>query len=357
MTKVAPEPAVAPVASARGGYQIPAEATAKLKEAKKAGHTARLRISLVAGGLGSVLFLYFIASIILFPVSSDAQWLGVCCWPPGTLGLMLAVLPTDRRAIYHTARFILCLMPFCAYAATGLAWYYTPGQRGHRDCVDKAPRWICATDASQGWGMCAVVYAIAGGLASTLRLHPRAALDRLWLIFTRSLFAMGCVRVVGRVAWQAKPASLRLGAHAWGWIYLLDLLAFGVLASRPSFRQKAHAMLMARGGQIASAAGVAALLGGNDVETVKATAQKKFFGVDMSRVELAHIENPRPDPELFKLAQKASFDQVDWFVSHSWRDDADAKFSALQNARTSFRDAHKREPIIWVDKRRAASRG
>lgn len=121
MTKVAPEPAEAPVASARGGYQIPAEATAKLKEAKKAGHTARLRISLVAGGLGSVLFLYFIASIIFFPVSSDAQWVGVCCWPPGTLGLMLAVLPTDRRAIYNTARFILFLMPFCAYAATSLA--------------------------------------------------------------------------------------------------------------------------------------------------------------------------------------------------------------------------------------------
>ncbi|KAH8071209.1 C-type lectin (CTL) or carbohydrate-recognition domain containing protein [Aureococcus anophagefferens] len=313
MTKVAPEPAVAPVASARGGYQIPAEATAKLKEAKKAGHTARLRISLVAGGLGSVLFLYFIASIIFFPVSSDAQWVGVCCWPPGTLGLMLAVLPTDRRAIYNTARFILFLMPFCAYAATSLAWYYTPGQRGGRDCVDKAPRWICATDAPR-----------AGACAPPSRDHA--------------------------------AASLRLGARL-GLDLPPDLLAFGVLASRPSFRQKAHAMLMARGGQIASAAGVAALLGGNDVETVKATAQKKFFGVDMSRVELAHIASPHPDPELFKLAQKASFDQVDWFVSHSWRDDADAKFSALQNARTSFRDAHKREPIIWVDKRRAASRG
>ena len=65
---------------------------------------------------------------------------------------------------------------------------------------------------------------------------------------------------------------------------------------------------------------------------------------------MAHIQAPTPDPELFKLAKPAEYGQVDWFVSHSWREDADAKYDALQEARARFREEHKRDPVIWLDK-------
>ena len=64
----------------------------------------------------------------------------------------------------------------------------------------------------------------------------------------------------------------------------------------------------------------------------------------------AHIQKSTPDPELFKLAKPAEYGQVDWFVSHSWREDADAKYDALQEARARFREEHKRDPVIWLDK-------
>lgn len=75
-----------------------------------------------------------------------------------------------------------------------------------------------------------------------------------------------------------------------------------------------------------------------------------FFGVDLNKIELSHIQENKPNPELFQLATRKKFQEVDWFVSHSWRDSPVAKFQALQAARAQFQAEHKREPVVWLDK-------
>ena len=123
-------------------------------------------------------------------------------------------------------------------------------------------------------------------------------------------------------------------------------------------RQRAHAALLARDGQISSAASVAALLGRNDIDHVKAEAQRKFYGVELSQVRLEDMQQSTPDPALFARARHARFDEIDWFISHSWHDSPDAKYSALQAARTTFVAAvwksnfrrptpSTRRPVTW----------
>jgi len=42
--------------------------------------------------------------------------------------------------------------------------------------------------------------------------------------------------------------------------------------------------------------------------------------------------------------------ECDAFISHSWHDDAEAKWAALQEWRSKFVSLHGREPRVWIDK-------
>ena len=123
--------------------------------------------------------------------------------------------------------------------------------------------------------------------------------------------------------------------HQFFWLFTAELFVLGAVSSWPSFRQRAHAALLARDSQISSAASVAALLGRNDIDHVKAEAQRKFYGVELSQVRLEDIQQSTPDPPS-SPGRHARFDEIDWFISHSWHDSPEAKYSALQAARTTF---------------------
>merc|ERR1712226_404389 len=62
------------------------------------------------------------------------------------------------------------------------------------------------------------------------------------------------------------------------------------------------------------------------------------------------MEVNHPDPRLFEVTEYRKLGIVDAFVSHSWHDDADAKWDALQSWRFKFKATHKREPYLWIDK-------
>jgi len=74
------------------------------------------------------------------------------------------------------------------------------------------------------------------------------------------------------------------------------------------------------------------------------------MGVPLDRVEEASIKKNTPDPELNKLAIHSSFGKVDCFFSHSWRDNGDLKWRAIQEFRDEFNALRHREPIVWIDK-------
>ena len=41
---------------------------------------------------------------------------------------------------------------------------------------------------------------------------------------------------------------------------------------------------------------------------------------------------------------------IDFFMSHSWHDDAEIKYAALEDCASSFRHGHGRDPTSWLDK-------
>jgi len=55
--------------------------------------------------------------------------------------------------------------------------------------------------------------------------------------------------------------------------------------------------------------------------------------------------------ELFQLSRPVVQGEcIDYFMSHSWHDDAEAKWAALQQAAEEFRAANGRYPTFWLDK-------
>jgi len=67
-------------------------------------------------------------------------------------------------------------------------------------------------------------------------------------------------------------------------------------------------------------------------------------------LELFAADNPSPTVESHKLAKKCRSGEIDWFVSHSWRDDAKLKWAALVEEADSFKAQNGRWPVIWLDK-------
>ena len=176
---------------------------------------------------------------------------------------------------------------------------------------------------------------VAAVMSSAARLPPRAALRRMWM-------SLGAVYLASALIWGyvcvTRVNGMERGStrYQFHWLVAAELFVLGAVSSWPSFRQRVHAALLARDSQISSAASVAALLGRNDIDHVKAEAQRKFYGVELSQVRLEDLQQSTPDPALFARAKHARFDEIDWFISHSWHDSPEAKYSALQAARTTF---------------------
>jgi hypothetical protein len=50
------------------------------------------------------------------------------------------------------------------------------------------------------------------------------------------------------------------------------------------------------------------------------------------------------------LPEAAPCSEPDFFVSHSWRDNPDAKWESLNAIAENFKEQHGREPLFWIDK-------
>jgi len=57
-----------------------------------------------------------------------------------------------------------------------------------------------------------------------------------------------------------------------------------------------------------------------------------------------------PNPDLFMRSEAATLGHCDAFISHSWHDDPDSKWAALQSWRSAFIEKNHREPLVWLDK-------
>lgn len=107
---------------------------------------------------------------------------------------------------------------------------------------------------------------------------------------------------------------------------------------------------------ICAAAGIAALIGDCSPKEAMAHARKRFRcisveDIDVQDFEISPIRLPsRQATQLFHLTHAPSNGVCDAFLSHSWHDSAEHKWSALQSWRDAFVQQHGREPRMWFDK-------
>ena len=318
MAATAPDPTAIDVAP-----DSQSEIHQKLKKAKAAGAAVRARISVTMGLAGGALVVVLVAAI-----ADAADTLNYaafyCIGIPGPPLLLLAVLPTDRLVIYGVAA-------VCCAVSLVLGAYIA--EEAKSDAKEDMKAWTAVQ-----YVMVAGFVCVAAVMGSTSRLPPRAALRRMWMSLGAVYLASALIFLsisVTRVN-RMKHGS---AVHQFHWLLTAELFVLGAVSSWPSFRQRVHAALLARDSQISSAASVAALLGRNDIDHVKAEAQRKFYGVELSQVRLEDLQQSTPDPLLFARAKHARFDEIDWFISHSWHDSPEAKYSALQAARTTLLQA------------------
>eukprot|EP00427_Karlodinium_veneficum_P017709 CAMPEP_0169137820 /NCGR_PEP_ID=MMETSP1015-20121227/41782_1 /TAXON_ID=342587 /ORGANISM="Karlodinium micrum, Strain CCMP2283" /LENGTH=347 /DNA_ID=CAMNT_0009202769 /DNA_START=1 /DNA_END=1044 /DNA_ORIENTATION=- len=123
---------------------------------------------------------------------------------------------------------------------------------------------------------------------------------------------------------------------------------FGLLHFAPEFRFRLQSWFMSRGEAIGTAAGIAELLGGRSIQHVMAAACDNFSCIRADLITKDDMVNNIP--RLSALTEKARIGFVDAFFSHSWHDDAEAKWQALQAYRHEFKIANGREPKLWIDK-------
>ena len=70
----------------------------------------------------------------------------------------------------------------------------------------------------------------------------------------------------------------------------------------------------------------------------------------LTSITKADIVNSKPDPDMYARSEGALLGSVDVFLSHSWHDNARAKWHTLREWREDFISKHSREPTIWLDK-------
>merc|ERR1711924_436335 len=79
-------------------------------------------------------------------------------------------------------------------------------------------------------------------------------------------------------------------------------------------------------------------------------ASRELYSVRGDRVTRELLRDSAGDSTTHALADKSTSGAIDFFVSHSWHDDAEQKFEALQCLMAEFKREHKRWPTLWLDK-------
>jgi len=104
---------------------------------------------------------------------------------------------------------------------------------------------------------------------------------------------------------------------------------------------------------LSTAAGIASIVDGRDPQAVMAKATERCRSVTLDQVEKDDFSSTVPIQQGLDLngcTKPTRLGEIDAFISHSWHDDVEAKWAALQTWRRNFRAQHGREPRVWIDK-------
>ena len=274
-------------------------------------------------------------------------------WPPGGALLLLTLRPVDKvGTIVGTVVFCLILFFFMFSA---LQFATTPG----------GPPWLVFM-----FGPAVCFFAILISTTPNFFCHcygftayvstPRARLVRLWRSYRIFAVVMAvffsAIGLAGAGAFGPLPqatngtsAPVLPGTSpddppgAFVTAFLLLCVAVGM---RPAVRRKFHARLggLAARGEARAAAAIAGLVGGRSPEEALKHGTDTFRGLPMTALSEMDFATSG-DTGLHAKTLKVSLGEVSAFLSHSWHDDAAAKWQALSTWSSS-----KANPILWLDK-------
>lgn len=122
---------------------------------------------------------------------------------------------------------------------------------------------------------------------------------------------------------------------------------------KPELRQRLQGKLrswLESRAAVRAAVTIACLIGGCQPREAVAQATARFRCVSCGDLSFEDVKDNTPDADLHKLSVLTQLGYCDAFISHSWHDDAEAKWQALQRWRFDFVAKAGREPLIWFDK-------
>jgi len=140
--------------------------------------------------------------------------------------------------------------------------------------------------------------------------------------------------------------------HGEVWQLLADVMLL-YITLRPELRQFLQRRLwklLERRATLQGAASIACIIGQCNPSEIVAQAKSRFRAVSVDQITFEVMADNKPNPAYSALSESCSLGGCDAFLSHSWHDDAQAKWVALQRWRQNFLEIHGREPHVWLDK-------
>ena len=296
------------------------------------------------------MLVWVVFGIPLYRIAGQwSAWLGL--FPSGIALMLLALFPTDERAIRVCAVFLFTFLSM----ASGLIFFV----------IRSLTLTFAIGMTFTACGLLGAAFILAPTLPCACQcpqraMSPRATLRRLWMA-TRLAFS-GCAIV--NLNWAVQGIA-RYGSIAWlgtaaadeakGALACSGCILVVVILTTPRNRAWAHQVLgsLGRSGvtKEAEAATIAALVqGSGSAEHALAEGCRRFRALPLASLKPDDLDSNRKDGSMFTRTVGATLGKVDAFVSHSWSDPGAAKFKQLSSWGEEVQRTEGRDALIWLDK-------
>lgn len=324
----------------------------RLEEARVAGRRLYWRVTLPCCCIGT--FIAFISvTAWVCGVKGVASYVAAIGSRLGAIIGVLGLLPTDHRAVFGTEVCIVVMLVLTGLSfssrAVPMILSCSRGACAYRNqqIADSAGYFWACIALAQG----AHCFACSRKMVRCLKMPTRAALSLGWSVMGFTFVGLGfgdalIAAVLSKMGFLSK-FGLTLPGHIS--VALVGLLV-GAAMSHAKTRTLIQAWLASRTEAISTASGIAALLGRCKPQVTLSNAQRLFRCVTLDDVTKEDMLDGTPDPKLYKRSKPALLGEVDAFVSHSWHDDPESKWRAIQIWRAEFVSIFGREPRVWIDK-------
>lgn len=124
-------------------------------------------------------------------------------------------------------------------------------------------------------------------------------------------------------------------------------------ARLPFLARRPHRASRSSSSRLHAAAEISTAMAGRDARAVLDRARRSCRSVTLDLVTKDDFSAPEEIQKglgLNRHTRQTELGDIDGFISHSWHDDTEEKWAALQEWRRSFTEREGREPRVWIDK-------